>query len=87
MRLRAPAVHPALRRPQPGAHRALGDLQATSRQLDLLRAQSALALQSNQAPHNRRTVRPVHGPGTYRPDSATDDFVRGPPSAEAREIA
>ena len=56
----------------PPPHRALGDPQAASRQPDLLRAQPALTLQGSQAPHNRRTVRPVHGPGTYRPDSATD---------------
>jgi hypothetical protein len=56
----------------PPPHRALGDLQCTGRQLDLLRAQPALALQGSQAPHYRRTVRPVHGPGTYRPAPAAD---------------
>ena len=38
----------------PPPHRALGDLQATNRQLDLLRAQPTLVRKRNQAAHNRR---------------------------------
>ena len=51
------------------------------RQLDLLRAQPALALKGSQAPHDRRAVRPVHGPGTYRPVPATDSQMTEPLTA------
>ena len=48
------------------------DARPASRQPDLLRAQPALTLQGNQAPHDRRTIRPIHGPGTYRPAPPAD---------------